>query len=218
MVRAKAELASVTAVLSAGDELSMDEDVEAAVRARHLAAALADPANREEACDIRRRLGIQIGLSFCAQKRAPKRSVRWLKGGVMGYGDADVPAAARPSQAAHAAEDESTWHRAANPFAEALLAAMAPNAPKDGRKSLDRRQTVDSTTTAPSGKPGRDSAGGLTKATSFGRESSGGPPLPMGNRGSCDLATLAIFPEYVEFDARDVLQYVMPPPAGRKPA
>jgi len=55
-------------------------------------------------------------------------------------------------------------------------------------------------------------------SVSYTTGNSGGPPLPMGNRGSCDLATLAIFPEYVEFDARDVLQYVMPPPAGRKPA
>ncbi len=47
---------------------------------------------------------------------------------------------------------------------------------------------------------------------------SGGPPLPTDNRGSYDIATLAIFPEYVEFDAAEVLQFVVPVPAGRRPA
>ena len=49
-------------------------------------------------------------------------------------------------------------------------------------------------------------------------EISGGPPLPTDNRGSYDIATLAIFPEYVEFDAAEVLQFVVPVPAGRRPA
>jgi hypothetical protein len=40
----------------------------------------------------------------------------------------------------------------------------------------------------------------------------------MDNRGSYDIATLAIFPEYVEFDAAEVLQFVVPVPAGRRPA
>ena len=175
MTKAKAELAKATAALSAGDELSIDEEVEAAVRiARHLAAALTDPANREEACDILRRLGIKIGLTFGEQKFGPKRMVRRLKGGVVVYGDADFPATARPTPAADAAENKSTGPQAANPFARAFLAAVDPNARKEARKSLDRRQAVDTTSTAPSGKPGRKTAGGLTKDKSFGHESSGG--------------------------------------------
>ena len=48
---------------SAGEESSVDEEVEAAIRiARHLAVVLQDPANREEACEIFRRFGIKIGL------------------------------------------------------------------------------------------------------------------------------------------------------------
>jgi len=50
------------------------------------------------------------------------------------------------------------------------------------------------------------------------RSTSGGPPLPTDNRGSYDIATLAIFPEYVEFDAAEVLQFVVPVPAGKTPA
>lgn len=45
-----------------------------------------------------------------------------------------------------------------------------PNA----RRSLDRRQAVDATSTATSGKLGRKTAGGLTKDKSFGHKSSGG--------------------------------------------
>jgi hypothetical protein len=76
--------------LSAGDELSIDEEVEATVRiARHLSAALMDPVNREEACGIRRRLGIQIGLTCGELQLGPTRIVRWLKEGVVVYGAAD---------------------------------------------------------------------------------------------------------------------------------
>jgi prophage antirepressor-like protein len=64
--------------------------------------------------------------------------------------------------------------QAANPFARALLAAVDPNARKKARKCLERRQAVDTTSKASSGKPGRKTAGGLTKAKSFGHESSGG--------------------------------------------
>ncbi|MFM8703298.1 MAG: zinc ribbon domain-containing protein, partial [Planctomycetia bacterium] len=142
--KAKAELAKATAALSAGDEPSIEEEVEAAVRIpRPLAAAHADPAHREEACEIFRRLGIKIGLTFGEQKFGPKRMVRRLKGGVVVYGDADLPAAARPTPAADAAENKPTGPTAANPFARALLAAVDPNARKEARKSLDRRQAVD---------------------------------------------------------------------------
>ena len=44
---------------------------------------------------------------------------------------------------------------------------------------------------------------------------SSGPLLPMDNRGPFDIATLAIFPEYVEFDAQDVLRFVVAGAAGR---
>jgi hypothetical protein len=116
VVTAEAELAKATAALSVGDELSVDEEVEAAVRiARHLAAALADPANREQACDIFRRLGIKIGLTFGEQKFGPKRMVRRLKGGVVVYGDADFPAATRPTPATDAAGNPPTGPSAANP-------------------------------------------------------------------------------------------------------
>lgn len=37
----------------------------------------------------------------------------------------------------------------------------------------------------------------------------------MDNRHSLDIATLAIFPEYVEFDGDDVLKLVVPGEAGR---
>jgi DNA invertase Pin-like site-specific DNA recombinase len=172
-LKAKAELAKATTALSGGDELSVDDEVEAAVRiARHLAAALADPANREEACDIFRRLGIKIGLTFGEQKFGPKRMVRRLKGGVVVYGDADFPAAARSTP--DTAENTLTGAPATNPFARALLAAVDPNARKEARKSLDRRQAVDTTSTAPSGKPGGKTVGGLTKEKSFGRANSSG--------------------------------------------
>ena len=158
-LKAKAELAKATTALSGGDELPADEEVEAAVRiARHLAAALADPANREEACDIFRRLGIKIGLTFGEQKFGPKRMVRRLKGGVVVYGDADFPAAARSTP--DTAENTLTGSPATNPFARALLAAVDPNARKEARKSLDRRQAVDTTSMASSGKPGRIQTGG----------------------------------------------------------
>lgn len=45
--------------------------------------------------------------------------------------------------------------------------------------------------------------------------SRGDCPLPMDNRHSLDIATLAIFPEYVEFDGDDVLKLVVPGEAGR---
>jgi hypothetical protein len=139
VTKAKAELAKATAALSAGDELSIDEEVEAAVRiARHLSGALANPANRDEACDILRRLGIQIGLTFGEQKFGPKRIVRRLKGRVVVYGDADFPSAARPTPTA----DENTpmGSQAANLFARALVAAVDPNARKElARASIAAR-------------------------------------------------------------------------------
>ena len=142
--------------------------------ARHLAAAFQEPANREEACEIFRRLGIKIGLTFGEQKFGPKRMVRRLKGGVVIYGDAEFPEAARPTPATDATENTITGSQAANPFAKALLAAVDPNARKEARKSLDRRQAVDATSTASSGTPGGKTAGGLTKEKSFGRANSSG--------------------------------------------
>ena len=103
VTKAKAEHAKATAALAADDEMPVDDEGEAAIRiARYLAATLADPVNREEACEIFRRLGIKIGLTFGEQKFGPKRMVRRLKGGVVVYGDADFPAAARPTPAADA--------------------------------------------------------------------------------------------------------------------
>ena len=98
--------------------------------------------------------------------------VRRLKGGVVVYGDADFPAAARSTF--DTAENTLTGSPATNPFARALLATVDPNARKEARKSLDRRQAVDTTSTAPSGKPGRKTAGGLTREKSFGRANSSG--------------------------------------------
>lgn len=173
--KANRELAKATAALSVGDEISVDEEVEAAARiARHLATALKEPANREDACEIFRRLGIKIGLTFGEQKFGPKRMVRRLKGGVVIYGDAEFPEAARPTAATDATENTITGSQAASPFAKALLAAGDPNARKEARKSLDRRQAVGTTSTAPSGTPGGKTAGGLTKEKSFGRANSSG--------------------------------------------
>ena len=176
VTKAKAELTRATAAISSTDELSVDDEVESAVRiAKHIAAALADPANREQACDIFRRLGIQIGLTFGAQQFGPKRKVRRLKGGVVVYGDADFPPVPpAPASDAEATRRPSTGPDAANPFARALLAAVDPNARKKARKCLERRQAVNTTSKASSGKPGQKTAGGLTKAMSFGHESSGG--------------------------------------------
>ena len=36
----------------------------------------------------------------------------------------------------------------------------------------------------------------------------------MYNRGPFDIATLAIFPEYIEFDGEEVLRLVVPGAAG----
>jgi len=47
------------------------------------------------------------------------------------------------------------------------------------------------------------------------KESRGDPRLAMYNRGPFDIATLAIFPEYIEFDGEEVLQLVVPGAAGR---
>jgi hypothetical protein len=69
--------------------------------------------------------------------------------------------------------------------------------------------------TASIGTPGGKTAGSLTKDKSFGRDNSSGRLLPMDNRGPFDIATLAIFPEYVEFDAQDVLRCVVAGAAGR---
>jgi len=63
--------------------------------------------------------------------------------------------------------------------------------------------------------PGRSPKGLSVSCTTA---NSGGPPLPTDNRGSYDIATPAIFPEYVEFDAAEVLQFVVPVPAGKTPA
>lgn len=60
-----------------------------------------------------------------------------------------------------------------------------------------------------SGQPERDCSVSCTTGNSSGRL------LPMDNRGPFDIATLAIFPEYVEFDAQDVLRFVVPGAAGR---
>ena len=38
---------------------------------------------------------------------------------------------------------------------------------------------------------------------------------PKYNRGPFDIATLAIFPEYIEFDGEEVLRLVVPEAAGR---
>jgi hypothetical protein len=46
-------------------------------------------------------------------------------------------------------------------------------------------------------------------------ESRGDCPCPKDNRHSLDIATLAIFPEYVEFDGEDVLKLVVQGEAGR---
>jgi len=40
-------------------------------------------------------------------------------------------------------------------------------------------------------------------------------PLPKDNRSSLDIATLAVFPEYVEFDGEEVLKLVVQGEAGR---
>ena len=45
--------------------------------------------------------------------------------------------------------------------------------------------------------------------------SRGDPRLATYNRGPFDIATLALFPEYVEFDAEEVLRLVVPGAAGR---
>jgi hypothetical protein len=37
----------------------------------------------------------------------------------------------------------------------------------------------------------------------------------MDNRGPFDIATLALFPEYIEFDGGEVLRLVVPGAAGR---
>ena len=47
------------------------------------------------------------------------------------------------------------------------------------------------------------------------RCSRGDHPLPKDNRYSLDIATLAIFPEYVEFDGEEVLKLVVQGEAGR---
>jgi DNA invertase Pin-like site-specific DNA recombinase len=173
---AKAELAKATSALSADDDLSIDEEVEAGMRlVRHLAAVLLDPDNREEAREIFRRLGIQIGLTFGAEKFGPKRFVRRLKGGVVVYGDAQLPRPVRSdSEVEDASRNRSLGLQTVDPFARALLAAVDPNARKEARKSLDRRQAVDTTSTASSGTPGGKTAGGLTKDKSFGRDNSSG--------------------------------------------
>lgn len=77
------------------------------------------------------------------------------------------------------------------------MAAVEPNARKEARKSLDRRQAVDTTSTASSGKPGRKTAGGLTKDKSFGHETSGGPPPPSPNDWRALRLILAILPQPV---------------------
>jgi hypothetical protein len=46
-------------------------------------------------------------------------------------------------------------------------------------------------------------------------KSRGDCPVPKDNRYSLDIATLAIFPEYVEFDGEDVLKLVVQGEAGR---
>jgi len=86
---------------------------------------------------------------------------------------------------------------------------------KEARKSLDRRQAVATTSTASTGPAGGKTASGLTKDNSFGRDNSSGPLLPMDNRGPFDIATLALFPEYIEFDGGEVLRLVVPGAAGR---
>lgn len=45
--------------------------------------------------------------------------------------------------------------------------------------------------------------------------SRGDCPFPKDNRSSLDIATLAIFPEYVEFDGEEVLKLVVEGEAGR---
>ena len=54
-----------------------------------------------------------------------------------------------------------------------------------------------------------------TRTGRLSKGNSSGPLLPMDNRGPFDIATLAIFPEYVVFDARDVLRFVVAGAAGR---
>lgn len=55
----------------------------------------------------------------------------------------------RGTPAADSAENKTTGPQPdtspANPFARALVAAVDPNARKEARKSLDRRQAVDTT-------------------------------------------------------------------------
>jgi hypothetical protein len=119
-------------------------------------------------------------LTFGEQKFGPKRMVRRLKGGVVVYGDADFPAATRSTPATDTAGSTFTGPQAANP----LLAAVDSNARKEACKSLESRQAVGTTSTASSGKPGRKTAGSLTKDESFGHESSGGQPRPSSRSGT----------------------------------
>ena len=53
------------------------------------------------------------------------------------------------------------------------------------------------------------------EARRLSKMSRGDCPFPKDNRYSLDLATLAIFPEYVEFDGEDVLKLVVQGEAGR---
>ncbi len=47
------------------------------------------------------------------------------------------------------------------------------------------------------------------------QKSRGDCPCPKDNRFSLDIATLAIFPEYVEFDGEEVLKLVVLGEAGK---
>ena len=119
-------------------------------------------------------------------------------------------AAARPTPAAYAAKNKSLGPQAANPFPRALVAAVDPNARKAARKSLDHRQAVDTTSTAPSGKPGRKTAGGLTKDKSFGHKKVAAAGCSVLCTRPYHLSKIAlILGPYVYFTAADLGRFAV---------
>ena len=65
--------------------------------------------------------------------------------------------------------------------------------------------------TVETGQFGHMNAAGRSRA----QKSRGDSRHPKYTRGPFDLATLAIFPEYIEFDGEEVLRLVVPGAAGR---
>ena len=185
-----------------------------------------DPVAREQVPRLLSDLGVRIGLTFREGWAEKNRKVRRLQGGIIAFGNRPLPCVLRngagrpivgglaPEAGDHAHDDGcDRGHHDAHPDKARRRAGDKktlsngtgkPTGARGGPRGATPHSLVES-------KPPRQppETGRLSKV------SRGDTRRANYNRGPFDIATLAIFPEYLEFEGQEVLQLVVEGAAGR---